>query len=243
MTKRRIIFMSGLCFLMAFLALQAFSQTRDSNGTARLLAAERRRNMSDADRKREAAKNRKELKSKKREPAKEGASLRAKIEAEERQKEAQEKWDQIKRELLNEKRALAVTEEQWKLIKPKLERVRELRDKARSTVGLSLASSSAGGESPAGAKSQSIPTWQWNISWEDKAPVELSEAQKNAEEIITLLDKKNATPEEFKQKIDALRESRAKQKKLEERLSKAREELRKGLTPRQEAALVLMRWL
>lgn len=246
MTKRRIISMSVLSCLMVFLAVEVLSHASESNGTARLLAAERRRNVSDAARKREAAKKRKELESKEREPANEGANLRAKIEAERRQKEAQEKWDQIKRELLHEKHALfaaGLTEEQWNLIKPKLERVRELRDRAHSTVGLFLTSSSTSGKNPRGAQSQSVPTWRWNISWEDKPPGELTEAQKIANMLMKLVDSRNAPAKEFKQAMDTLRESRARQKELEEKLSKAREELRKGLTPRQEAALVLMRWL
>jgi hypothetical protein len=43
--------------------------------------------------------------------------------------------------------------------------------------------------------------------------------------------------------MDSLRKTRFEEAKLERQLAEAREELRKGLTIRQETALVLMGWL
>jgi len=53
----------------------------------------------------------------------------------------------------------------------------------------------------------------------------------------TVLENKDASPEEIKAKLNALRTTRAKR---EAELKTAREELRKVLTLRQEAQLVLM---
>jgi hypothetical protein len=149
----------------------------------------------------------------------------------------------IKRELLFEKHALGATEEQWKVIKPRLEKVRQLRDLERSTVNLSMTSSSGSGGRTASGRGANAPTWQWNASWKGKAPSELTEAQKIANELMALVDRRSAAPQEFTRKIAALRKSRSRQVELERHLSEARQELRAVLTTRQEAALVLMGWL
>jgi hypothetical protein len=153
-----------------------------------------------------------------------------KLEREQRRKERDKKKEEAGG-FIFEKNALGATEEQWKLIRAKLEKVRHLRDLERSTVGLSLISSSG---------SRSVPTWKWGISWKDKAPGKLTEAQKLANELLDLVDSKNAKAEAFRRKMDDLRESRKKQENLKKQLSEARRELRKVLTVRQEAALVSM---
>jgi len=89
----------------------------------------------------------------------------------------------------NEKWALGATEERWKIIKLKLEKVQSLRSlerSKRSTSGMFLTNSSSSGTSSRGE-----PTWQWKrTSWKDKAPGELTEGQKMAEELIYLVAKK-----------------------------------------------------
>jgi hypothetical protein len=240
---------------MALFAVQTLCQTGGSNKTTQPSDAKPWQNMTEAERKMEAEQH---LRKQKLEQERGQREFRKRVAEGKKQwrlaEEKTRKWHEElpervaerRREFLFEKRALVasgLTEDQWKLIKPKLERVRELRDRAHSTVGLFLTSSSTSGKNPRGAQSQSVPTWRWNISWEDKPPGELTEAQKIANMLMKLVDSRNAPAKEFKQAMDTLRESRARQKELEEKLSKAREELRKGLTPRQEAALVLMRWL
>lgn len=236
MTKRRTILVLAPCFLVAFLAAQGLSQSRRSNVSPRLSDADRQRKISATPKQRGAAKN--------------SAAKRLEFEGEQRLKALQEKTAEARREFLHEKRALVaagITEEQWKLIKPKLEKVRELRDLReleRSTSGVRLGSSSGNGISSKAGSKPSEPRWQWKRPWKDKAPSELSEGQKIAEELITLLDKKNATPEEFKQKMAVLRKARIAEgpenQKRQKELSEAKQELREGLTARQEAALVLM---
>lgn len=129
-------------------------------------------------------------------------------------------------------RAFGATEEQWKLIRAKLEKVQDLRLQLRSKVGLSL----AGGSSDTNA-----PTWQWKRPWKDKVPSELTEAQRLAKELIALVEKKNTTPEAFRRKMAALRKARSEEAELRRQLADTHRELREMLTTRQEAALVLMR--
>ena len=226
MTKRRIILVSVVCFSLTVLTVQTLSQAPMPKHS---------RNMSEAERKREAAKRREQRKLEREQRRKEHKKKLDEIR--ERQKERKESWEKAKEEaggFIHEKYALRATEEQWKVIKPKLEKVRLLRDLERSTVNLGLTSSSG---------SQSVPTWKWRISWKDKAPAELTEAQKLAQELVALVEKKNTSMEEFEKKMDALRVSRKKQENLNKQLAEARKELREVLTVRQEAALVLMKWL
>ncbi len=176
MPKRRIILVFVLCVSIAVYAVQAMSRTADSNRTRKSSNASRLRNMSEAERKREAAKRRRQHELKQKEFAKESHGRL--IDREKRRKEAQERLAKRKKEFLMEKSALKATEEQWKLIKPKLEKVRLLRDLERSTVNLGLTSSSG---------SRSVPTWKWRISWKDKPPAELTEAQKIAQELFALV--------------------------------------------------------
>jgi hypothetical protein len=231
MAKRRIILVLVVCLSLTAFTVQTVSRTSSSNQTAKPSDAERLRNMTEEERKREAVKRREQ----------------SKLEREQRRKETQKIVAERRKGFLYEKYALRPTEEQWKVIKPKLEKVRHLRDLERSTVNLFLTSSSVSGTSSRDSRSANVPTWQWNISWKDKAPAELAEAQKIANTLMDLVDNKYTQAEEFKRKMGALRKSRSKEKpeekKKKEELSKAQQELREVLTTRQEAALVLKKWL
>jgi len=199
--------------------------------------------MTEEERKREFAKWRRQRKlefaQKKKERAKVGRGPL--IDRKQRAKELQEKAAESRKEFLMEKSLLGATEEQWKLIKAKLEKVkkvRQLHEQARSTVGMFLAS----GSSDSGT-SANIPAWQWKRPWKDNAPSELTEAQKLAKELIALVERKNTTPQAFRRKMAALRKARSEQAEFERQLSDARRELCDILTTRQEAALVLMNLL
>jgi len=239
MRKRRTILVLTACFLLAFFAIQALSQTRRSKVSPRVSDTERQRKTNVTQKQREAPKDRQ--------------TRRLEFEGKQRLKALEEKSAEARREFLFEKRALAdagLTEEQWKLVKPKLEKVREqqnLRESERSTSGLFLGSSTGSGISSTGASQPGEPRWLWKRPWKDKPSVELSEAQKLAQELIDLLDKENIAPEQFKRKTDALRKARTAEEpekaKREKEFKEAKQELRKGLTTRQEAALVLMGWL
>jgi hypothetical protein len=136
--------------------------------------------------------------------------------------------------LLDAKYALRVSDEQWKVIGPKLEKVINLWDQANSTVGAGVSSNS---------QTAIVPKLQWERPWKYKPLFEMTEAQRLARELRILLEKKDTRPEVFRRKVDALRKARSKEAEIQKQLAEARRELREGLTTRQEAVLVLLGWL
>jgi len=130
--------------------------------------------------------------------------------------------------------ALGETEEQWKLIQPKLKKVINLWEQANSTVGAGVSSSS---------QTAIVPKLQWKRPWKYTPLFEMTEAQRLAEELRILLEKKDTTPEVFRRKVAALRKARSKEAEIQKQLAEARRELREILTTRQEAVLVLKEWL
>ena len=244
MAKRRTILVVITCFLFTTITVRTLSQAAGSNERSDLPDLKRLQKMTEAERQRYIAKRRaqrlKKLERERKESTKTAAQR--KKEREQKQKEARERMARRSKELLREKYALGATEEQWKIIKPKLERVRDLREKVNSTVGLLVGSSSISGSGS--TNREIVPTMQWNPGWKDKAPTELTEAQKIANRLMAFVDKDETTDEQFKRQMAALRDSRKKQAGLEKELSEARQELRKVLTTREEAALVLIKgWL
>ena len=117
------------------------------------------------------------------------------------------------------KASLGCTDDQWKALQPKVEKVQTLSSQARAT-GFGMGRRGPGGGTVAAAGAR-----------------QLSEVEKMSQELRTVLDNKDAKPEEVKQKLTALREARA---KAREELTKAQAALREGLTVSQEAQLVLM---
>lgn len=255
MTKRARIFLFVLCSLTACLGVRALSQPEKSSSPgppdpARLrnMTAEERRkeaerwlNMTEEGRQRELANRRRQRELERQRRPKESAAERAKRLARSKAdrgkmwKEFQETSARVRREFLREKAALGVTEEQWRLIKPRLEKVRQLRDQANSTVGASL----AGGSSDSG-KAAASPTFRWRIAWKDKPPDDLTEAQRLVQQILAFLGRESTSPQAFRLKMAALRKARTEEVEIEKRLAEAQRELCESLTTRQEAALVLM---
>lgn len=134
--------------------------------------------------------------------------------------------------------ALGESEERWKLIQPKLEKVQDLRDQATSTVGAGVSDGSSDSRTgPSG------PALQWKRPWKYTPLFEMTEAQKLARQIRTLLEKKDTPPQAFRRNMADLRKARRKEAEIERQLAEARRELREILTTRQEAILVLLGWL
>ena len=105
---------------------------------------------------------------------------------------------------------LEISDEEWKVVKPLLEKVVEKQFSQRMRMfrrGGGRGGPGGGGDQPA-----------------------------EVQALSDTLDKANATPEEIKAKMAALREAR---KKEEAETQKAREDLRKVCTVKQEAKLVL----
>ena len=164
---------------------------------------------------------------------------------------------------------LGVTEQQWKVLKPKLDRITDIWDRGNAyirpkyykrssssyTYSSGLTSSSVGltggkvnvieqRETSKQDNRQPVTKfeegWEWERSSGRKAPDEMTKSERICEELLELLEDENSTREEIESKVEALRKVR---RKTSEQMDKARQELRKGLNLRQEALLVLMRHL
>lgn len=237
MTRRKTILILVLCSSMALLAVQALSQVRSSSGSARGSDAERRRKMADAERRRESAERRRQRELKNRELAKEGRGPL--ISRETKRKKTAER----RKEFTVQKWALGATPEQWKLIKAKLEEVRRLKEQAKSTIRVLPGGSIGSAPGRKTGAGTTAPLWQWKDPWKGKARGELTEAQRLAKQLVALLGRNSTTPQAFRLKMDALRKARSEEAELRRQLSEVQRELREMLTPRQEAALALMKWL
>jgi Spy/CpxP family protein refolding chaperone len=121
------------------------------------------------------------------------------------------------------KETLAVGDKEWGAIQPALEEVTNL---AREAGG--------GGRMFFGRRG-GRPGAPPDAGGQQGQPQ--SAAAKAAEDLRTTLENKNATPDEIKAKVTALREAREKAKK---ELTTSKEALREMLTPWQEAQLILM---
>lgn len=159
--------------------------------------------------------------------------------------ERREMASRRQREFFYVKHALGVTEEKWKLIKPKLERIRQLHEQTKSTVRISPTErpgdKMTSGRTRPGSRTEAF---EWWMHWKDKAGAERTEVRKLSEQLVVLLKRSNTTPQAFRAKMDALRKARAEEAELMKlQLSEVRKELRELLTTREEAALVLMRGL
>jgi hypothetical protein len=241
MPKQILILLLVLCSSIALLTAHALPQTLSSNQSARTYDDAARRRMTDAERRKEAAERRRQLELREKELAKEERKPR--IDRAQQIKEFQERAAKVRKEFLHEKSALQATEEQWNIIKAKLEEVRYFRNQARSTVRIGLTSSSSSGTKSDSSARRNVPTWQWTEPWKDKDPSELTDAQKLANQLITLVENNNTTSEQLRRKMDDLRKAKKEEDQIERKLAEAQKELRELLTPRQEAALVLMNWL
>src|SRR4030042_2013195 len=123
------------------------------------------------------------------------------------------------RRFLQAKYGLCVSEEQWKLIRPKLEKVINLWDQANSTVGAGVSGGSSNNQ-----KQANLPKLQWERPWKYKPLFEMTEAQRLAEELRILLEKKNTPTEAFRRKVAALREARSKEAEITKQLTEGRGE-------------------
>jgi len=159
------------------------------------------------------------------------------------QLQKQSRRESAKRADESMKQALRATEQQWKVIKPRLDRVKCLSKQARvSITPQSYKRSRNFGSGP--NNRQTAPKveegWKWSKAWDKKAPAELTEGERICEELLELLEDKGSKQEEIEHKIEALCEVRKNDTK---QLVKAQQELHDVLTFRQEATLVLMRLL
>jgi len=249
MSTRKKIIGSFICLSIAVFAGQTLSQARGLDGTREATNSGSREQQRLRERQRMDEQHRQQLKI------------------------HQDKLEQMKKRMRSEsakraaesmRQALSATEQQWKVIKPRLEKVKYLTSQARLSIvphsyrrsrryGGSQNSAGAGGSAGSeaninGRTETSEPNnrqpstrieegWEWSRPWENKAPGELTEGERVCEELLALLEDKNSKSQEIEQKIEVLRKVRQEAKK---KLVKAQQELRKVLTFRQRARLVLM---
>ncbi|HCE45474.1 MAG TPA: hypothetical protein DET40_18190 [Lentisphaeria bacterium] len=129
--------------------------------------------------------------------------------------------EKMKQQLMdNLKESLSATDEEWKVLQPLVEKVMTLSREMRASQG--RMGFGPGGRRGGPGADAAQPT------------TEIGKANKALEEA---LDNSKSTPEDVKASLTAVREAK---KKSEQALAKAKEDLLKVATPRQEARLVQM---
>jgi len=177
-----------------------------------------------------------------------------KLRAEQREKSRQMR-EQMMKEARKESRqqareqsyreALQAEDAQWRIIMPKLMKVRDLQKEISVAVGIknahwattteTLSGNKAGSNTPVTTTTRRYEDWSWTKSWEEET--ELTRAQKACDELIALFDSGDATDEQKAVKMNILRQTR---QEVAKELAVAQRELRRVLNLRQEATLVMM---
>jgi hypothetical protein len=128
------------------------------------------------------------------------------------------------------KEQLAPTDDEWKVIQPKLDKVMEMQRDARGGgMGGMFGGRRRGGDTGGGNGGGGTDT--------SAADTNRSPTQTASRDLRQLLDNKDATPEQIAAKLTALREARDKARAS---LQTAQKDLKEVLSPRQEAVLVMM---
>jgi len=129
------------------------------------------------------------------------------------------------------KETLEVSDEEWKVFEPRITKVLTLSRQGGGFGGMGMMMRGRrGGFGPGGQPGARGSDTQ--------APQqELTPVEKSTQELQTVLDNKDAKPEEVKAKLTALRTAR---EKARQELVKSQKELREIVSVRQEAQLVLM---
>ena len=129
---------------------------------------------------------------------------------------------------------LRISERQWKIIEPKIDKIQ--------VVGSSMWACAPGYR---GGDAQQSFHWYKHSEGTPhrsaKAPHEMSEGEKLADELVDLLENENSKDEEIRKKIDQLQQVREKARK---ELAEIRRELAAlPMTPRQEAIFLVMGYI
>jgi len=155
-------------------------------------------------------------------------------------------------EALAMQQALGVDEKQWKVIEPKLKKVKSYREQAFIGTkppfqsNFSTFSTGPGGaqgfggfsggfQFQAGGSAGGMTTGSFSPIGDPDRP--LTDGERLIEELQWLLQDPDPEPAELRQKLDALRKAR---EKATQQWVRAQQELRKVLNLRQEATLVMM---
>ena len=140
------------------------------------------------------------------------------------------------------KEMLSASDDEWKVLQPKIEKVQQLQREASGMRGMFMMFGPGPGGPPGGGPGAG-PGGPPPVGPGGPPPGgpdgdrPQSPVQQKVQELRSALDNKDAKPEEIKSKLQALRDARAKAKAD---LSKAQDELRDLLTARQESVLVML---
>lgn len=243
MKKQSIILGLAICFFIAAFVTGVLSQTQSPAGTEKTSDRNQPAYMSPQQKQREYEQRMQKTK-----------PQRDRMREEDRKAMAKAKEESIKE-------VLGANEEQWKIIWPKLKKVRALGGSYKPS--LMIGSSGSGGSSGPGGGgasgsfglgtsggkehrkeiidnqtgSRTQVGWRWARPSDTKKPSEITVGDRIDEELLDLLENKEADEKEIRQKVEALREYREKANK---EWAKAMQELREALTFRQEAMLIMM---
>ena len=153
------------------------------------------------------------------------------------------------------KQALGVNDQQWKVIKPKIEKVKTCRDRATVNIGLPFSSNFVstssqqgggfaggfqfGGSGSGGGSNMMTPdsAFQGQSNFQNQPGRGETQGERICRQLDALLNDMNSSPEAIRLKTLELQQARANARK---QLAQAQKELREALTLRQQARLVLM---
>lgn len=235
MTRRKIILGLTICLSIAVLVAQSLSQTRNPGRTRTMPEWDRLRSMTAEERKKEMRRWFKQR--------------REQMQIQ-RQREIAQARNEANRQLIG------ATKRQWLAIRPKMEKVRHAQKLVWVAIHLNYFKDDSNSNSDkTGSQSEYKYSWKWDRPSErkksnegdsiaksidtisdPKISEELTRGEGICEELLTLLEDKNSSEEDIREKVEALRNFRQKAK---EQLAKAQQELRQVVTTlRQEAVLV-----
>jgi DNA repair exonuclease SbcCD ATPase subunit len=147
----------------------------------------------------------------------------------------QQRIDQFRQQMSDRmKQALGASDEEWKILQPRIEKVQTLSRQTRGGGMGSMLSGRRGGGPGGGDNKREGDKAQSDRPQSDRPQ---SEVEKKVESLQKVLENKDAKPEEIKASLASLREARAKAR-LD--LEAAQKELREIVTLRQEGQLVSM---
>jgi hypothetical protein len=172
---------------------------------------------------------------------------------EQRIREMQRMAEQMEEQAM--KQALGVNDQQWKVIKPKLEKVKACRERATVSIGspyssnfVSTNSQQGGGFAggfqmqfggSGGGSNMTAPdsAFQSQSNFQNQPNRRETQGERICRQLDAMLNDINSSPEAIRLKTLELQQARANARK---QLAQAQKELREALTLRQQARLVLM---
>ena len=151
--------------------------------------------------------------------------------------EMQQRMEQFRTQMADRmKQALGASDDEWKVLQPRIEKVQTLARATRGGGGMGFMMMGGQRGGPGGGPSDRPPSDRPQ-SDRPQSDRPQSEVEKTSEALQKVLENKDAPAAEIKTALAALREARA---KARAELETAQKELREVVTVRQEAQFVAM---